>query len=129
MMTVAEEANRYVLTVACASARGQVAALSGFLDERSCYISEFAQFDDATTHRFFAAMLVLLVPLHRCAVRPDDIPSNADVQLKPRTDATESSTLARRGSIVDAAERARFNRHSPDTARRDNIGPGPQPCL
>ena len=57
MMTVAEEANRYVLTVACGSARGQVAALSGFLDERSCYISEFAQFDDATTRRFFARCL------------------------------------------------------------------------
>ena len=57
MTTMAEEARHYILTVACASARGQVAALSGFLDERGCYIEEFAQFDDATTHRFFARCL------------------------------------------------------------------------
>ena len=43
--------------MACASAAGQVAAISGFLDQRGCYIVEFSQFDDELTHRFFARVL------------------------------------------------------------------------
>jgi formyltetrahydrofolate deformylase len=53
--------DRHILTVACASARGQVAAISGFLDERGCYINEFAQFDDVSSGRFFV----------RCCFRTD----------------------------------------------------------
>ena len=46
-------APRFALTVTCPSARGQVAALMRFLDERGCYIDEFDVFDDEFTARFF----------------------------------------------------------------------------
>jgi formyltetrahydrofolate deformylase len=48
---------RHLLTVAWPSAAGQVAAISGFLDLRGCYIVEFAQFDDELAHRFFARVV------------------------------------------------------------------------
>ncbi|RFU49240.1 formyltetrahydrofolate deformylase [Paraburkholderia sp. DHOC27] len=49
----ARRPTRFALTVSCPSARGQVAALVRFLDERGCYIDEFDVFDDDTTARFF----------------------------------------------------------------------------
>lgn len=44
---------REVLAVACPSASGQVAAISGFLDGHGCYINEFSCFDDELSDRFF----------------------------------------------------------------------------
>jgi hypothetical protein len=88
MMTVAEEANRYVLTVACGSARGQVAALSGFLDERSCYISEFAQFDDATTRRFFARCLFRGHAIERTWIHPKQQALGPAAEIPPRGEGT-----------------------------------------
>ncbi|MZR12580.1 formyltetrahydrofolate deformylase [Maritimibacter sp. DP07] len=46
--------NTYVLTVRCASRRGLVAAISGYLAEKGCNIIDSAQFDDQETGRFFA---------------------------------------------------------------------------
>lgn len=43
----------YILTVTCRSAKGQVAAISGFLDSRGCYIKEFEVFDDELEDCFF----------------------------------------------------------------------------
>ncbi|MAM62874.1 formyltetrahydrofolate deformylase [Maritimibacter sp. UBA3975] len=43
----------YVLTVRCKSRRGIVAAISGYLAETGCNITDAAQFDDAETDRFF----------------------------------------------------------------------------
>ena len=43
----------YVLTVACESKRGIVAAISGFLAEQGCNITDAAQYDDLETGRFF----------------------------------------------------------------------------
>jgi formyltetrahydrofolate deformylase len=43
----------YVLTVSCKSTRGIVAAVSGFLAEAGCNITESSQFDDLGTGRFF----------------------------------------------------------------------------
>ena len=43
----------YVLTVTCPSTRGIVAAISGFLADKGCNITDSAQFDDAETGRFF----------------------------------------------------------------------------
>ncbi len=51
---------RWVLTVACPSASGQVAAISAFLDRHGCYINEFSCFDDELGERFFV----------RCVFRP-----------------------------------------------------------
>ena len=47
------EEQRWVLTVACPSASGQVAAISGFLDGHGCYINEFSCFDDDLGDTFF----------------------------------------------------------------------------
>lgn len=43
----------YVLTVQCESRRGIVAAISGFLAEHGCNITDSAQFDDDLTGQFF----------------------------------------------------------------------------
>lgn len=44
---------RFILTLACPSAAGQVAAVSAFLDNRGGYIDELAVFDDELSQRFF----------------------------------------------------------------------------
>ena len=43
----------YVLTVTCPSRRGIVAAISGFLADKGCNITDSAQFDDMGTGQFF----------------------------------------------------------------------------
>ena len=48
--------NSYTLRVTCASTRGIVAAISGFLAKHACNITDSAQFDDAETGRFFMRM-------------------------------------------------------------------------
>lgn len=45
---------RFVLTAAGPSARGQVAGISGFVDWYGGYVEEFDQFDDLNEHHFFA---------------------------------------------------------------------------
>src|SRR6056297_3556710 len=45
--------SRYALTVTCKSTRGIVAAVSGFLAENGCNITDSAQFDDPQTGNFF----------------------------------------------------------------------------
>lgn len=72
---------RWVLTVACPSARSQVAAISGFLDLQNCYISEFSCFDDDLSGRFFV----------RCVFRPE-----AAGELVARTLRHEFTPLAER---------------------------------
>ena len=44
----------FVLTVQCASRRGIVAAISTFLAEQGCNITDAAQFDDDLTGKFFS---------------------------------------------------------------------------
>ncbi|MBX3598068.1 MAG: formyltetrahydrofolate deformylase [Rhizobiaceae bacterium] len=43
----------YVLTVTCPSVRGIVAAISGYLADKGCYIIDSSQFDDLGTKKFF----------------------------------------------------------------------------
>lgn len=43
----------YILTASCDSRMGTVAAVSGFLASRHCYITEMQQFDDVLSGRFF----------------------------------------------------------------------------
>ncbi|GBQ92697.1 formyltetrahydrofolate deformylase [Asaia krungthepensis] len=45
--------SRYCVTVTCQARRGIVAAISGYLAEKGCNISDSAQFDDKETDRFF----------------------------------------------------------------------------
>lgn len=44
---------RHVLTLAAASARGQVAAVTAMLERHGAYIEEFAVFDDVLSSRFY----------------------------------------------------------------------------
>ncbi|MDP5308225.1 formyltetrahydrofolate deformylase [Paracoccus spongiarum] len=46
----------FTLRVTCASTRGIVAAISGFLAAQDCNITDSAQFDDTETGRFFMRM-------------------------------------------------------------------------
>ena len=43
----------YILNATCDSRLGTVAAVSGFLASRQCYITEMQQFDDVISGRFF----------------------------------------------------------------------------
>ena len=43
----------YILNATCDSRMGTVAAVSGFLASRKCYITDMQQFDDVLTGRFF----------------------------------------------------------------------------
>lgn len=45
--------NQFVLTLEAVSARGQVAAITAFLEEQEAYIEEFSVFDDHPTHSFY----------------------------------------------------------------------------
>src|SRR3990172_4149858 len=45
---------KYILTLSCTSAPGQVAAVTGFLEARGCYIDEISVFDDSINQTFFA---------------------------------------------------------------------------
>jgi formyltetrahydrofolate deformylase len=47
---------RYILNLACADARGIVAAVSGFITRYDGFIVESAQFGDSSTDRFFLRM-------------------------------------------------------------------------
>ena len=44
---------RFVLLVQCPDTRGIVAAISGYLADNACSITEFSHFNDALTGRFF----------------------------------------------------------------------------
>lgn len=49
----------YTLTVSCISKRGIVAAISGFLADKGCYIIDSSQFDDLETGMFFMRLSFL----------------------------------------------------------------------
>lgn len=47
----------YILTVTCPATTGIVAAVTGFLAENRCYITEMAQYDDEMTQKFFCRIM------------------------------------------------------------------------
>lgn len=49
--------NAYILTVTCPAKTGIVAAVTGFLAESQCYITEMAQYDDEMTQKFFCRIM------------------------------------------------------------------------
>ncbi len=53
MQQASTDAPQFILTATCKATRGIVASVSGFLSERSCYISELHQFDDENSGQFF----------------------------------------------------------------------------
>jgi formyltetrahydrofolate deformylase len=52
-MATLDSITKYILTLSCASAPGQVAAIAGFLEVRGCYIDEISVFDDNVNQTFF----------------------------------------------------------------------------
>lgn len=67
---------KYCLTVTCPSQRGIVAAISGYLAEKGCFISDSAQFDDPDTGRFFTRISIIS---EMGATRDDLVVGFADV--------------------------------------------------
>ena len=48
---------RYVLKICCPATSGIVAAVTGYLAQNQCYISEMSQYDDETTGQFFTRIV------------------------------------------------------------------------
>ncbi|MDQ0419464.1 formyltetrahydrofolate deformylase [Peteryoungia aggregata LMG 23059] len=51
---------KYVLTVSCKSTRGIVAAITGLLAEKGCYLVDSSQFDDLDTGMFFMRLSFII---------------------------------------------------------------------
>lgn len=52
----------YILTVTCPASTGIVAAITGFLAETQCNITEMAQYDDEMTEKFFCRIMFRPAP-------------------------------------------------------------------
>jgi formyltetrahydrofolate deformylase len=87
-----------VLTVACPSAAGQVAAVAGFLERHRCYVDELTVFDDELSERFFL----------RCVFHHVD-----------RDDALQLATLTQ--EFTPIAERFRMTWAIHDLASRPKV--------
>lgn len=57
MTTDDSKAEQFILKATCEARSGIVAAVTTFLSERGCYISELSQFDDHDTGRFFMRLV------------------------------------------------------------------------
>ena len=54
---------RYLLRITCPGRTGLVAAITGFLADHECFITELSQFDDIQTGRFFVVLNFLSLSL------------------------------------------------------------------
>jgi formyltetrahydrofolate deformylase len=95
-MTISSPDSKFILTLSCSSAAGQVAAVAGFLEERGCYIDEIAVFDDKFEQTFFA----------RCVFHPAR--GDALVLETVRRDFVQiSDRFGMQWTITDASARPR----------------------
>jgi formyltetrahydrofolate deformylase len=53
MSSMPDDINNYIFTGTCRAGSGVVAAVTGYLAERHCYICALEQFDDESTDKFF----------------------------------------------------------------------------
>ena len=53
MSSMPDDTNNYIFTGTCRAGSGVVAAVTGYLAERNCYICALEQFDDESTDKFF----------------------------------------------------------------------------
>lgn len=53
MLSMTNETNNYIFTGTCRAGSGVVAAVTGYLADRKCYICALEQFDDESTDKFF----------------------------------------------------------------------------
>ncbi|ADO41773.1 formyltetrahydrofolate deformylase [Ketogulonicigenium vulgare] len=108
--------SNYILTVTCATTRGIVAAVSGFLAENGCNITDSAQFDDVLTGKFFM----------RISVTSQEGATLADLQSRF---ATVGARFGMEFAFFDASERvkavimvSRFGHCLNDLLYRQRIG-------
>lgn len=52
-----QRSNSYTLRISCPATLGLVAAVTGHLAKKGCYLDELAQYDDEDSHRFFMRCL------------------------------------------------------------------------
>ncbi len=85
-MSTPENTHRFVLTLACPSAAGQVAAVVGLLDRHHGYIDELTVFDDDSSARFFMRCVFHgareSAPLNIHALRAEFAPIAADFKME-----------------------------------------------
>ena len=62
MSSMPDDTNNYIFTGTCRAGSGVVAAVTGYLAERNCYICALEQFDDESTDIFF--MRAVFRPQH-----------------------------------------------------------------
>ena len=53
MVSTTNETTNYIFTGTCRAGSGVVAAVTGYLADRNCYICALEQFDDESTDKFF----------------------------------------------------------------------------
>ncbi|WP_414448139.1 formyltetrahydrofolate deformylase [Burkholderia sp. 22PA0099] len=94
-MSGSERNSRFLLTLSCPSAAGQVAAVVGVLDRHRCYVDELTVFDDDLSGRFFV----------RCVFHANDAADTPDIEAL----RTEFTPIAERfdmqWAIHDASAR------------------------
>ncbi len=72
---------RYIMTMEGPSARGQVAAVTQFLEQHGAYIEEFAVFDDVLTQRFYLRTQVRYPEASRHSL--EELEADLNVSLRP----------------------------------------------
>ncbi|GAB3453900.1 formyltetrahydrofolate deformylase [Massilia terrae] len=87
---------QYILTASCKAAIGIVAAVSGFLAQRDCYICALEQFDDDSTQRFFM----------RAVFRPMSADMGVDL-IRAQFQTEVAGRLEMEWAIYDPAEPVR----------------------
>ncbi|MBP6717634.1 MAG: formyltetrahydrofolate deformylase [Rhodoferax sp.] len=88
---------KFILTLHCPSAAGQVAAVALFLDQRQCYVEEISVFDSHDKSRFFL----------RCVFHPQDEANFLLTELRHDFDVV-ATRFDMAWAIHDASDRPRI---------------------
>ena len=86
---------RYIMTMEGPSARGQVAAVTNFLEQYGAYIEEFSVFDDVLTQRFYL----------RTQARFPQASSSSRDELEATLNASLAPFEGSKGRVYDQAQR------------------------
>ncbi|MDJ1164595.1 formyltetrahydrofolate deformylase [Burkholderia gladioli pv. gladioli] len=87
--------SRFLLTLSCPSAAGQVAAVVGVLDSHRCYVDELTVFDDDLSGRFFV----------RCVFHASDAADTPDIDALRAEFAPIAERFQMQWAIHDADAR------------------------
>ncbi|MEK6422591.1 MAG: formyltetrahydrofolate deformylase [Burkholderia gladioli] len=94
-MSGSERNSRFLLTLSCPSAAGQVAAVVGVLDRHRCYVDELTVFDDDLSGRFFV----------RCVFHANDVADTPDIEALRTEFAPIAERFDMQWAIHDASAR------------------------